>query len=48
MATVTAHNGVWGEWSVVRIKGEKGDAGEAGSSVYIEGKFATLAELKNA
>ena len=45
MATATCNNGVWSEWVVTRIKGEKGDAGKNGSSVAIEGQFNTKAEL---
>ena len=48
MATAVSHNGVWNDWSITKVKGEKGDAGENGSSVYIEGKFETLDALKEA
>lgn len=37
MATSTFTNGKWSEWSVVKVKGEKGDAGKDGTSVTIEG-----------
>lgn len=46
MATATCKNGVWNDWVVVRIKGEKGDKGADGTSVKIEGNFATLVELQ--
>jgi hypothetical protein len=48
MATAVNHNGIWEDWVVTRIKGEKGDAGENGASVYIEGKFETLSDLQEA
>ena len=37
MAVATCHNGVWSDWSVVRIKGEPGDKGDPGTSVKIVG-----------
>ena len=37
MATSQFTNGKWSQWSVVKIKGEKGDAGENGTSVEIQG-----------
>lgn len=45
MATATCDNGVWSDWVITRIKGEKGDAGKNGSSVAIEGQFNTKADL---
>ena len=46
MATATCDNGVWSNWVVTRIKGEKGDKGENGSSVKIKHKFANLDTIK--
>lgn len=37
MATSTFSNGSWSDWTVVKIKGEKGDTGKDGTSVTIEG-----------
>ena len=39
MATASYKNGVWTEWNVTRIKGEKGDAGPAGTGITIRGSF---------
>ena len=49
MATATCHNGVWNNWVVTRIKGEKGEDGKNGkdgTSVSVKGKFATLSDLQ--
>lgn len=48
MATCNYTNGEWSNWVLTRIKGEKGDAGENGSSVAIEGQFDTVQELLDA
>lgn len=45
MITASCTNGVWSDWVLTRIKGEKGDTGEAGSSVAIKHKVKTLQEL---
>lgn len=37
MITSSFRNGSWTDWSVVRIKGEKGDAGEPGTSFTAKG-----------
>lgn len=42
MATARLKNTVWTDWSVTEVKGEKGDAGENGTSVEIEGSAAYL------
>lgn len=39
MATASYKNGVWTEWNVTRIKGEKGDTGAAGTGITIRGSF---------
>ena len=39
MATASYKNGVWTEWNVTRIKGEKGDTGAAGTGIAIRGSF---------
>mgnify|MGYP006923207380 CR=1 FL=1 len=46
MATATCKNGEWNDWVVVKVKGEKGDAGQNGTSVEIKGKFASVDKLK--
>lgn len=46
MAVATSSNGVWSKWTLCKVKGEKGDRGENGSSVTIMGKVQTLAGLK--
>lgn len=38
MITSTLKDGSWTDWSVSRIKGEKGDAGDNGTSFTIKGK----------
>lgn len=48
MITATRHGGIWSDWTISKIKGEKGDKGEPGSSVKIEGEFETLDRLKTA
>ncbi len=48
MITATRHGGIWSDWTISKIKGEKGDKGEPGSSVKIEGEFETLDQLKAA
>lgn len=48
MITATRHGGIWSDWTISKIKGEKGDKGEPGSSVKIEGEFETLDQLKTA
>ena len=48
MITSTYTNGEWSDWTLTRIKGEKGDSGENGSSVAIEGQFDTKQQLLNA
>lgn len=48
MITATRHGGIWSDWTISKIKGEKGDKGEPGSSVRIEGQFETLEQLKGA
>ena len=48
MATALFHNGVWDDWSVVKIKGEKGNPGEKGAdgtSVTILGSLGDVSEL---
>ena len=47
MATAVCHNGKWNNWAVVKIKGEKGDAGENGTSVKFKGSFKNLEDLKS-
>ena len=42
MATSTMNNGVWSDWTMVRIKGEKGDAG---TSIQILGSFNSYEAL---
>lgn len=44
MATSTCKNGKWSAWSIVRIKGERGDDG---TSVKILGRYASYEELIN-
>lgn len=48
MATASCKNGVWSDWVVTRIKGEKGETGPSGSSVSINSKVETLDELYTA
>lgn len=48
MATASLKDGVWSDWNVVKIKGEKGDAGKDGRGLEVEGTFKTLSELKMA
>lgn len=45
MATRTCKNGVWSGWVVVKIKGEKGDAG---TSVQVLGTYGIFEELHEA
>lgn len=45
MATSTMNNGVWSPWTMVRIKGEKG---EAGTSIQILGSFDSYESLISA
>lgn len=45
MITSTCRSGIWSNWVLTRIKGEKGDAGEPGSSVSIKHKVETKNEL---
>lgn len=45
MATSTMNNGVWSDWTMVRIKGEKGDAG---TSIQILGSFDSYESLISA
>ena len=45
MATASCDNGVWSDWVITRIKGEKGDRGDDGTSVEIKYKIQTKAEL---
>lgn len=47
MIMSTCYNGVWSDWTIIRIKGEKGDRGDDGTSVKIEGFFETVAQLQN-
>lgn len=42
MATSTMNNGVWSDWQMARIRGEKGDAG---TSINILGSFDSYEEL---
>ena len=46
MITSSCDNGVWKPWVLTRIKGEKGAAGQNGTSVEVRGKFPTLAAIK--
>ena len=46
MITSSCDNGVWKPWVLTRIKGEKGAAGQNGTSVEVRGKFPTLASIK--
>lgn len=48
MATASCKNGEWSNWVVTRIKGEKGDVGENGTSVSIKSKVQTKQELLDA
>lgn len=48
MITSTFYNGVWSDWVVSKIKGEKGERGETGQGVQIKGSFKTEEELKYA
>jgi hypothetical protein len=37
MATSVLKGGKWTDWSVVKVKGENGDAGKDGTSIEIKG-----------
>jgi hypothetical protein len=41
-------NGVWGSWTIVRIKGEKGDPGTNGGKYEFRYKNATSATAPTA
>ena len=51
MATSRRVNGIWSNWVVTKIKGEKGDPGakgDPGTSVQFKGKFDKVEQLQNA
>lgn len=45
MATSVKHGATWTDWSVVKVKGEKGERGSDGTSVNIKGTVNSEAEL---
>lgn len=46
MATSSCDNGIWSNWVVTKIKGERGPKGENGSSVKIKHKFPNESAIR--
>lgn len=47
MATSVLKSGKWTDWSVVKVKGEQGDAGKDGTSIEIKGTAVEVFDFPN-